>query len=432
MPPVPKYLLLLLCPLLAQAEVYHVDVKGNDDQGAGSNERPWRTIQRALDECEAGDTVLAHPGVYAERVEFNNSGSASKGWISLQGENGATISGKGVPGQQLIRAENQSYLRIQNLDLVDNTNKKESAAIMIEGGGSHYEIRNCRIARCKGLNAIGIGFYGSKSELPLSDIVIDGNSITDCQPAPSEALVLNGNVMKFLVSNNTITNVNNIGIDFIGGEPDLVKDTTKVARQGICRGNRVENARSSYGDGYAAGIYVDGGKDITIEDNVVTQSDLGIEVGAENRGTVASGIVVRRNVIFKNDKAGLVFGGYDTKRGRVRDCIFEGNQFYQNTQHAKPQGELWIQHASGNTVRDNFFWVTEKKPMALIVRGAGENTVDGNTWFTTSGEESLRYQVGEAHGTTFTTWQSTTSWDAKGKFERWEFTEPSKDHTALR
>ncbi len=432
MPPIYQCLFLLLCPLLSQAEVYHVDVKGNDDKGAGSNERPWRTIQRALEECEAGDTVLVHPGVYAERVEFNNSGSATKGWISLLGEDGATISGKGVKGQQLIRAENQSYLRIQNLSLVDNLDKKESAAIMIEGGGSHYEIRNCRIARCKGKNAIGIGFYGSQADVPLSDIVIDGNSITDCEPAPSEALTLNGNVTKFSITNNSITNVNNIGIDFIGGEGDIVKDTTKVAREGICKGNRVENARSSYGDGYAAGIYVDGGKDITIEDNVVTQCDLGIEVGAENKGTVASGIIVRSNILFKNDKAGLVFGGYDTKRGRVQDCLFEGNQFYQNTQHAKPQAELWIQHASGNTVRENYFWVTEKKSMALTVKGGGENSVDGNTWFSAGGAENLRYQFGEVQGSTFTTWQSTTGWDATGKFEKWEFTEPSKAATAQR
>ena len=429
-PPLRSLYLLLLCPLLSRAEIYHVSPKGHDDTGAGTNERPWRTIQRALDDAEAGDSVLVHAGLYAERVEFNNSGSAAKGYITLQGEEGAIISGKGVKGHQLIRAEDRSYLRIQNLDLVDNQNKEESAAIMVEGGGSHIEIRNCRIARCKGKSAIGIAFYGSKSDVPLSDIVVDGNSITDCEPAPSEALVLNGNVMKFSVVNNVISNVNNIGIDFIGGETDIVKDPTKVARDGICRGNRIEKARSSYGDGFAAGIYVDGGRDILIEGNIVTQSDLGIEVGAENKGTLVTGVVVRGNIIYKNDKAGLVFGGYEKKLGRVQDCQFIDNQFYQNTNHAQAQGELWIQHASGNSVRNNSFWVLDKKPMALIVKGGGMNTVDENTWFTTAGSDALKYQLGDTPGRTFASWKSSTGWDTKGKFEKWEFTEPLKVDTA--
>ncbi len=416
--------LLFLCPLLARADVYHVALTGNDSKGTGTNELPWRTIQHALDECEAGDTVRVHAGTYSERVEFNVSGSAAKGPITLVGEEGAILSGKGVKGNQLIRAEDQSYLRIQNLDLVDNQNPAESAAIMIEGSGSHFEIRQCRIARCKGKNAIGIGFYGNKAAAPLAEIVIDGNSITDCEPAPSEALVLNGNVMNFKVTNNVISKVNNIGIDFIGGEKDMVKDPTKVARNGLCQGNRVENARSTYEDGYAAGIYVDGGKDIVIEDNVVTQCDLGIEVGAENKGTVTSGIIVRRNTFFKNDKAGLVFGGYDRKRGRVEKCQFVENQFYQNTQHAQAQGELWIQHASDNEVRGNSFWVGGKKPMALVVTGGGANTVDENIWFTDAGAASLSYQLGNTQGMTFEKWQSTTGWDAKGKFAKWDFTEP--------
>jgi hypothetical protein len=232
--------------------------------------------------------------------------------------------------------------------------------------------------------------------------------------------------MNFKVTNNTIRNVNNIGIDFIGGEKDVVKDTTKVARQGVCTGNRVENARSNYGGGYAAGIYVDGGRDIVIESNIVTQCDMGIEVGAENKGVVTSGIVVKWNVFFNNDKAGIVFGGYDAKRGRVEKCEFLENQCYQNTAHAKPQAELWIQQASGNVVKGNSFWVMNQKLMAQIDRGGEKNAVDENTWFSDDGADALAFEFTGTAEKGFPDWQSKTTWDKNGKFTKWKFTVPER------
>ena len=85
-------------------------------------------------------------------------------------------------------------------------------------------------------------------------------------------------------------------------------DDTKVARNGIVRGNTVLRANEQ-GGGYAGGIYVDGGKDILIERNVVSGSDLGIEIGAENSGIITSGVIVRDNVVYANEKVGIVFGG---------------------------------------------------------------------------------------------------------------------------
>jgi hypothetical protein len=46
---------------------YHVAVTGNDD-ASGSATQPLRTIQRAADLAQPGDTVLVSPGIYRERV----------------------------------------------------------------------------------------------------------------------------------------------------------------------------------------------------------------------------------------------------------------------------------------------------------------------------------------------------------------------------
>ena len=421
-----RFLTCLIAIPAVHADVYHVATTGSDAQGDGSNEHPWAGIQKALDECAPGDTVLVHAGTYFQRVEWNVSGSAKAGVITLIGEDGTILSGKGVKGSQLIRVENQSHLRIENLQLVDNSNPKESGAIILEGSGSHITISKCRISRCKGKNAVAIGVYGTDAKTPYSDIVIDGNSITDCEPAPSEALVLNGNVTKFAVTNNTILRVNNIGIDFIGGEKDIVNDPAAVARDGLCKGNRVSYARSKYGGGYAAGIYVDGGRDIVIEENVVTGCDLGIEIGAENPKIITSGITVRSNIIYQNDKAGLALGGYDAERGRVLDCRIVSNQFYQNTQHKKAQAELWIQHASNNEIRENSFWVEKGKPMAQIYAAGKNNIVNGNTWFSEEGPEAVTYNWSGQNGRGFSNWQGASGWSSTGQFAKWTFVPPGE------
>jgi hypothetical protein len=115
-----------------------------------------------------------------------------------------------------------------------------------QGPGSVFEIRDNTIHDMRGQNAMGITVYATEPTA-ISDLVIDGNEIYDCEPATSEALTLNGNVDGFVVSDNYVHDVDNIGIDCIGGETDLQPDDTKVCRNGVIRGNRVERARSSYG-----------------------------------------------------------------------------------------------------------------------------------------------------------------------------------------
>jgi cysteine-rich repeat protein len=198
-------------------------------------------------------------------------------------------------------------------------------------------------------------------------------------------MTLNGNVDGFDVTNNVVRDVDNIGIVFIGGESDIQPDASKVARNGVCRGNHVTRARSSYGGGFAGGIYVDGGRDIVIEHNVVTESDLGLEVGAENAGIVAQNVVVRDNVLVANEKAGLVFGGYAASVGRVRNCAFTNNTVVGNDTLGAGFGELWIQYAEDNVVRNNVFVSTAQRRLLTSDAGNAGNAIDYNLWWTPGG-----------------------------------------------
>lgn len=234
-----------------------------DDHAEGTQARPWKTLRHGCAQLKAGDTLVVMPGVYHEKIVIEASGSQKEGFVILRGEPGAVISGSGAEGRNLILIENRSYVRIQGFELCDNKGVRDGSAIRVTGAGSHIELRDNRIHDIRGRDAMGITVYGTSTTEPLQDIVIDGNEIYNCEPARSEALTLNGNVTGFKVTNNRVHDVNNIGIDFIGGEVSICRDRGLVARSGLCKGNKLWRCRSNYDDGYAAGIYVDGGRTLS-------------------------------------------------------------------------------------------------------------------------------------------------------------------------
>ena len=376
---IPTFLVFCATALGAGAS-YFVSEEG-DDSAAGSEAQPWETIQHAIDQLEPGDTATVLTGTYREKLEFNRSGTKGAP-LTLRAEGEVTVSGKHRIGDNLITIDNQDYIHVIGFELTDHLEVNDGSGIRIVGECAGIEIRNNKIHNIRGQHAMGITVYGTSSAAPITDLVIDGNEIFDCDPAKSEALVLNGNIAGFKVTNNHVHDVNNIGIDFIGGEKSICKDVTLVARDGLCSGNRVERARSNYGGGFAAGIYVDGGRDIVIEKNTVTSCDLGIEVGAENKHANTTGIVVRENLIYLNDKAGIVFGGYSQKAGTVTGCRFENNICYKNTSHKKANAEIWIQSADANIVTGNTLYGNEGNPIVLAEKFAGaDNQLIGNRYF---------------------------------------------------
>ena len=374
-------------------------------------------IQDALNRATAGDTILVREKntPYYEQIYFPNSGNATQGYITLMAYPGEhpVLDGTGGRRSNMMAIKNQNYIRIIGFEIQNLKNVNDGSAIRISGYGSHIEIRNNIIHDIRGTSAMGITVYGTHSN-PIEYLIIDGNEVYDCQPAPSEAITLNGNVTHFEVTNNIVRDVNNIGIDFIGGETDIQPDTALVARNGICRGNQVYRANSSYGDGYAAGIYVDGGRDIIIENNIVSGSDLGIEIGAENAGMVTRGVIVRNNILYLNEKTGLVFGGYASYTGRVRHCQFTGNTLYKNDVLHAGWGELWIQYASNCEIRNNIFYANDQNRLSYSESGNVNNVLDFNLWFTESGTAEFVWR-GHRY-TSLAQFQQATGQSAHGLF----------------
>lgn len=373
------------------------------------------TIQSALDMAQPGDIVTVRDGVYYEKISFPRSGDAAGGQITLRaypGEN-PILDGQGQSGQFMILIDGKSYLRITGLEIRNNTGLTDGSGIRLLGACQNIEILSNVIHDMRGTNAMAITVYGTASE-PATNITIRGNHVYDCEPATSETIVLNGNVMGFDVSSNRVHDVNNIGIDFIGGEAEI--SAVGVCRNGVCRGNQVYRVRSSYEDGYAAGIYVDGALDIVVEHNWIYECDVGLEIGAENAGLVVTGVVVRANLIFNNDKAGLGFGGYDETRGRVQHCRFVNNLCYKNDTLQTGNGELWIQWASSNVVENNIFYSGPQNRLLNSPCGNYDNQLDYNLWFNDNGLPNSLFVWNGVEYSDFAGYRAGTAQDAHSLF----------------
>ncbi|MBZ0113182.1 MAG: right-handed parallel beta-helix repeat-containing protein [Thermoanaerobaculia bacterium] len=382
------------------------------------------TIQGALDAAQPGDVVEVATGTYFEKVVFPRSGTLGQPIVLRAGDGAQVVlDGTGVGGENMVLIESRSHVQLIGFEIRNNLAVTDGSGVRIVGAASGVEIRNNSIHEIRGENAMGITVYGTETA-PIEDLVIQGNEIFDCEPAPSEALTLNGNVTDFEVSGNFVHDVDNIGIDFIGGETDIQPNPALVARNGVVRGNTVLRANSIYEGGYAGGIYVDGGRDILIENNRVGESDLGIEIGAENAGLVTTGIVVRNNVLHHNERAGIVFGGYEAAVGRANGNSFTGNTLFANNTVGENGtgthfvgggiGEIWVQFAADNVVSGNIVFAgPENVFVGSFDAGSSlNNAFDYNLYF---GSENVSEGEFSHNGTGFVglpDWQSGTGLDS--------------------
>lgn len=378
-----------------------VAANGNDSNNGLTIGTPWKTIQKAANSAQPGDIVCVRGGTYNEAVTFGVSG-ASGAYITFQSYPGETaiLDGTGitVPAADngMIFVQDKAYLIIKGFEIRNyktSTKNRVPIGIRLVGISHHIEIRDNVLHHIEhngtaknGTDAHGIAIHGTSGTTSLSNLIIDGNQLYSLKLGSSEALVLNGNVANWQVTNNTIHDVNNIGIDIIGFEGTA--PANDQARDGLVAYNDVYNINSAgnvaYGNERSAGcIYVDGGTRVTIEYNKAHNCNIGVEIASEHQGTATSYVTVRNNFIYGNTDAGISMGGYDTQRGSTENCVIVNNTLYNNAAISGAWGaELYIQYDTrNNTIKNNIFFAKSGLPYIQSWSAVMTNNVMNNNLF---------------------------------------------------
>ncbi len=178
---------LVLPVSIASAGTFYVDARKGHDSNAGSLEAPWKTIQKAADSMQPGDTVLVAGGNYPERVHVTRSGAAGHP-ITYQAHDNAVMEGFTITADYVrvvgfeitsrIRLSRESYgifLSGQQCELLNNyIHDIYHDGIMLSGEGdpnspltSYNLVKGNRIYRA---SSSGITVEGRQNLIEANDI----------------------------------------------------------------------------------------------------------------------------------------------------------------------------------------------------------------------------------------------------------------------
>jgi hypothetical protein len=428
-----------------------------DDSNSGTEKAPWRTIQHAANVATPGSTVFVHGGIYVERVVINVSGDATQGYVTFQSLPGETaiLDGETLPMPEgrtaLVTIQDKNYIRIQGFEIRNYRTSERRCApagIFVQGSGSSIEILKNNVHHIeqnyqkKGANAFGIAVYGTSAQTPITKLVIDGNEVHHLKTGSSESLVVNGNVTDFRITHNVVHDNNNIGIDVIGYERTAPDPDVDRARNGVVSHNLVYSITSrgnpSYGDEQNSdGIYVDGGTQTLIEQNVIYDVDFGIELASEHKGRTTSYITARNNLIYSCHTAGVSIGGYDAERGITEHCTIVNNTLYRNDTSNTGAGEFQMQYYAADNIFKNNILLAGRQGLLTVSKsapmpgGTPAVVMDYNLYFSPLGPEASQWQFDNARHTGFSNYIKATGNDQHSRFADPLFVNPSANNFHL-
>ena len=318
--------------------IYYVDQNHphTSDSNTGTEDLPWKTIQKAAETIMAGDTVYVKEGTYNERIIPQNSGAPGNyiTYASFPGDS-VTIDGTGYQiwyDQGLFHIE-KSYIKISGLRVI-NSEWAGIATIYTD----HSIIENCIT-----YNTDSSGILAAYA----SNIIIDGNEVEKANTGPVDEAITVGRVENFEIKNNHVHHcTRKEGIDVKSG----------------CSNGKIY--KNHVHDIAGVGIYVDAGSydehNIDVFQNNVHDCLHGIILESENGGNLEN-INVYNNIVYDNIYNGIDIGGMTGKEGYERNNIKVINNILHNN------GALAIK----------IMTQTEDVVGPLIIRN---NILSGNNW----------------------------------------------------
>ncbi|RVU85570.1 hypothetical protein EOL70_06365 [Leucothrix sargassi] len=413
-------------PEFFENQQYYVSKSGSDELGIGTIDQPWQTIHKALFSIPFGEdnaTINVREGTYqiptAMFFDAQRGGSEGK-YFTVKAYEGEEVIVDGslltTDFSAMVSVSNAGYVRIEGLSFTNLIGPK--SAIFISGTSNNIAFINNKLfgmtwaddegedeqAPTPSDNLNPIAVIGNHATIPLTGVTIRGNEMYDLVTGYSEGIKIVGNVTDFLVEDNEVRDIANIGIVAAGNYTWVVDESgvqipndVNHARNGIIRNNVVYNAVSPIAN--SAGIYLDGAHSVLVEGNTSYSNSVGYSVGSEQPGTAESNIL-RGNLAYDNDDAGLVVGTVHANAA-VLDTTIDGNEFKNNYRKGGYGGEVTIQQVDGLMLQNNTF---ESLTDVVIVASQPSTDIEmlSNTYVSASADPSaLVFDWGGITGTSY-------------------------------
>lgn len=380
--------LFLFCAWFAPvyATNYYVSsMIGNDANQGTSQQHPFKTLQKAANQVQAGDNVYVmngtytnsdnEPGFYQSQVVFMMHSGTPQAWITFEALEGhhPLIVIQQAFGIRIVAAEpfhtngTLAYIRIKNLKVVGNSlqiplcealnqprscNQHEGdvnwnyngSGISIgsenryaENGNvvHHVEVINCDVSNCA---AAGISAYRC-----------DYVTITQCK----------------VYNNGSKSTFGSSGIHIYNPRNTNTVASDNLSNHFIISRNEVFNNRNEvpFFNGKKCKGYTDG-NGIIIDDANNTQS---------NKEQFIGGILIENNVIYENGGSGMTIFQSD-------NVTIRNNSTYKNCQFTpdrKKRAEMLVVQANNIQITNNIFYAREKQ--RGYYKGSKCKNIDANT-----------------------------------------------------
>jgi hypothetical protein len=401
------------------------------DSNKGTLNDPVLTIQKGLELVYPGDTVFVREGTYHEKISFNRSGN-SNSYITLKAYPGekAIISGEGLSvngNESLITINTTSWICIEGLDLCNFKTSNAWAnvdGIVVKGSSNHITLSKNRVYNIQnnstpeqGRSAHAIEIIGN-TDIPITNILVEGNEIFDCNTGYSENLTINGYVDGFEIRNNKIYNGENIGIVAAGGYSANSVPVNNYARNGIIADNEVFNIDGSKGPipsyslhNGAFGIYVDGARNIIVERNNVHNCGRGIGIVSETDNFPTQECIVRNNFVFNCSLTGISLGGYiGYTGGGTNKCYVVNNTLFENDidlgYFNEVEGEIRLtETCNDNVIQNNIIYARPQNDVFIhkYTTTGSNNQLDYNLFYSTG---NIKWIWDNIEYTNFDNWKS--------------------------
>lgn len=319
--------LILLAPARCAPGAEHFVSATGSDAGPGTQAAPWRTIDKANESLQPGDTVTLLPGDHEGVLSPRCDGLPGR---PVTYRSSRPLAARLVGGNPIIALDKRRHITIDGLRV-----EPRNGRLLHANECEHLVVQNCRFEGSR-------GSYTGARLVKCRRVLLRGNVFTRLLSVRKGA-VLVGNMIQADRCDRLVIEGNTIG--HAGHSPAHLRECTHLVIR-----------RNLFCAGWGRGFETFNATPMLFEENIITEE---VDSGgsADSRGKVlAMDGIFRRNLVLRNYDMALASNSYIYREG-MPAWVLKNSRLYSNT--------LYHNHT--------YSWI-------ITARSGDLTTVSGNVW----------------------------------------------------